>query len=142
MIAMLKGAKRYILSPPNQCAKLGIFTDQRSPIFRHSLLNFGHLNEMDDTSMSPEEREWLEKAATALSVETVLKQGEVLYIPSHWFHYIVSVQQSAQCNVRSGISIEGNPRFGGRQEVDVCSDDLSAKVDSTVDSINAVNRKD
>lgn len=136
MIAMMKGAKRYILSPPNQCAKLGIFTDRQSPIFRHSLLNFGHLNEMNDTSMSPEEREWLEKAATALSVETVLKRGEVLYIPSHWFHYIVSVQQSSQCNVRSGINIEGNARFGGRQEVDVCSDDPNARLGSTVDSVD------
>ena len=129
MVAMMKGAKRYIISPPNQCSKLGIFTDRKSPIFRHSLLNFGHLNEMNDTTMSLEERDWLQKAATALSVETVLKQGEVLYIPSHWFHYIVSVQQSAQCNVRSGIDMEGNPRFGGRQDVDLCSDDPNAKLD-------------
>ncbi|GAX23087.1 hypothetical protein FisN_15Hh010 [Fistulifera solaris] len=132
MVAMMKGAKRYILSPPNQCSKLGIFTDRKSPIFRHSLLNFGHLNEMNDTNMSLEEREWLEKAATALSVETVLKRGEVLYIPSHWFHYIISVQQSAQCNVRSGIVIEGNPRFGGRQDVDICSDNPNAKMDILV----------
>jgi hypothetical protein len=28
MVAMITGAKRYILSPPNQCSKLGIFTEK------------------------------------------------------------------------------------------------------------------
>jgi hypothetical protein len=132
MVAMVVGAKRYILSPPNQCSKLGIFTDKRSPIYRHSLLNFGHLNFMkredDDAEnnyyhMSEIERKWLERAGSALALETVLKQGEILYIPSHWFHYIVSLQKSAQCNVRSGIEVNGNPRFGGRKIVEECQDE-------------------
>ena len=129
VVAMIRGAKRYILSPPNQCSKLGIFTQKQSPIYRHSLLNFGHIqylhqdgNNSGAAGMSPEERAWLERAATAQSVETVLKQGEVLYIPSHWFHYIISLQKSAQCNVRSGIDKEGNPRFGGRRQVEECVD--------------------
>lgn len=132
MVAMIKGAKRYILSPPNQCSKLGIFTKVRSPIYRHSLLNFGHIqylrnNSINNTTttatasaMSEEERAWLERAATSQAVETVLKQGEVLYIPSHWFHYIISLQKSAQCNVRSGIDVEGTPQFGGRKDVEEC----------------------
>ena len=139
MVAMINGAKRYILSPPNQCSKLGIFKNKRSPIYRHSLLNFGHIQylqpdekNLDDTTttastntsqMSPEERVWLQRAATSQAVETVLKQGEVLYIPSHWFHYIVSLQKSAQCNVRSGIDIEGTHVFGGRKDVDECTDE-------------------
>ena len=125
---MIRGAKRYILSPPNQCSKLGIFTQKRSPIYRHSLLNFGHIQYLhNDTvvGMSPEERAWLERAATSQAVETVLKQGEVLYIPSHWFHYIISLQKSAQCNVRSGVDKEGHPRFGGRQQVEECIDSPS-----------------
>jgi Cupin-like domain len=124
MVAMVQGAKRYILSPPNQCSKLGIFTNKRSPIYRHSLLNFGHIALMNDTTntMSTEERQWLQRAATSQAVETVLKQGEVLYIPSHWFHYIVSLQKSAQCNVRSGIDMEGTYQFGGRKEVEECID--------------------
>ena len=107
-IAMVSGAKRYIFSPPKACGGLGVFTSRNSPIYRHSLLNFGHLKYLrDDTlddegnAMSSEERAWLERAAQADAVETVLKAGEVLYIPSHWFHYIISVQKSAQCNVRS-----------------------------------------
>jgi len=130
MVAMIQGAKRYILSPPNQCSRLGIFTQKRSPIYRHSLLNFGHIrylqqqNDADPkaTGMSLEERHWLERAAKSQALETVLKKGEVLYIPSHWFHYIVSLQKSAQCNVRSGVDFEGHPHFGGRKEVEECID--------------------
>lgn len=47
----------------------------------------------------------------------------VLYVPSHWFHYIVSLQKSAQCNVRSGINFDGNVHFGGRNDVEQCIDD-------------------
>lgn len=98
MIAMIHGAKRYVLSPPNQCSKLGIFQNKGSPIYRHSLLNFGHLAYVDDleNGMSEEERQWLQKAGAAQTLETVLKAGEVLYLPSHWFHYIISLQKSAQ----------------------------------------------
>lgn len=129
MVAMIQGAKRYILSPPNQCSKLGIFTQKRSPIYRHSLLNFGHIRYLDNdpedetvSGMSKEERDWLERSSSSHALETVLKKGEVLYIPSHWFHYIVSLQKSAQCNVRSGIDVEGNPEFGGREVVEECID--------------------
>jgi hypothetical protein len=59
---------------------------RESAIFRHSLLNFGHIKYLEDPdffgSMSAVEREWLERAATAPAVETVLKAGEILYIPS------------------------------------------------------------
>lgn len=124
MVAMMTGAKRYILSPPNQCSKLGIFTQKNSAIFRHSLLNFAHIKYMDgENEMSTEEKAWLQRAASSKAVETVLKAGEVLYIPSHWFHYIVSLQKSAQCNVRSGVDVEGNPKFGNRDSVAFCRDE-------------------
>lgn len=128
-VGMITGAKRYILSPPNQCNKLGVFTSKNSPIFRHSLLNFAHIQYLkkeehgEEKGMSDEERQWLERAGQALSVETVLKAGEALYIPSHWFHYIISVQKSAQCNVRSGIDHEGHPAFGNRETVEQCRDE-------------------
>ena len=117
MVAMMTGAKRYILSPPNQCGKLGIVTGRGNAIFRHSMLNFGHLNEIDNPEMPEGEREWLDVAGDALAVEKVLKAGEVLYIPSHWFHYITSLQKSAQCNVRSGVDAEGDSFFGGKIDV-------------------------
>lgn len=121
-VGMITGAKRYVLSPPRECSKLGIFTSRKSPIYRHSLLNFAHIRYLDDldNGMSKEERRWLVRARSADSVETVLKSGEVLYIPSHWFHYIISLQKSAQCNVRSGIDKDGNPAFGNRATVEQC----------------------
>ena len=124
MVAMMTGAKRYILSPPNACPKLGIVTSRKHPSYRHSMLNFGRvalLDESDDViEMSREEREWLRIAGEAPTLSTVLKAGEVLYIPSHWFHYIVSLQKSAQCNTRSGIHEDGNPNFGGLHTVEQC----------------------
>ncbi|CAB9515309.1 expressed unknown protein [Seminavis robusta] len=155
MIAMVTGAKRYILAPPKECPKLGIVPWKFNSIFRHSLLNFGHINYMNDTSaelddgeeeaghhggpseprrerrrappqkwkgdhMSRVEREWMEIASSSKALETVLKAGEVLYLPSHWFHYIVSIQKSAQCNVRSGVDNEGTPGFGGLIDVKTC----------------------
>lgn len=125
MVAMITGAKRYILAPPMECPKLGIVTKKKHPIFRHSLLNFGHINlleseDPDAKSMPKAERQWLEIARDSLAVDTVLKAGEVLYIPSHWFHYIISLQKSAQCNVRSGRDFEGSPEFGGSANVLSC----------------------
>jgi len=127
MIAMMTGAKRYILSPPNACRKLGIVSTRRHPSFRHSMLNFGRVTLLDkkDTGvkMSDREREWLRIAGSAQTLSTVLKAGEVLYVPSHWFHYIVSLQKSAQCNTRSGIHEDGNPNFGGMRDVRACTAD-------------------
>mmetsp|Transcript_20827 Transcript_20827/g.29830 ORF Transcript_20827/g.29830 Transcript_20827/m.29830 type:complete len:518 (+) Transcript_20827:111-1664(+) len=127
MIAMMTGAKRYILSPPNACKKLGIVSARRHPSFRHSMLNFGRVTLLDkkDTAvkMSDREKEWLRIAGSAQTLSTVLKAGEVLYVPSHWFHYIVSLQKSAQCNTRSGIHEDGNPNFGGMRDVRMCTAD-------------------
>lgn len=125
MVGMITGAKRYILSPPKECSKLGVVTKKKHPVYRHSLLNFGHINALDNTDdeisdMPSLEREWLNIAKNATSIDTVLKAGEVLYIPSHWFHYIISLQKSAQCNVRAGRHIQGSREFGGADDVKEC----------------------
>lgn len=152
MIAMVTGSKRYILSPPNQCPKLGIVPWKHNAEYRHSLLNFGHINYMDQidngelnqeeatssrtstgrkrdltgtSRLSDIERYWLEVSGSARSLETVLKAGEILYIPSHWFHYIISLQKSAQCNVRSGVDNEGNIAFGNRESVQTCGQEVN-----------------
>jgi hypothetical protein len=124
MVAMITGAKRYILSPPNQCPHLGVLTGRGHSLYRHSVLNLGHfahlLEEEKTTTknvMPAREREWLQMAGHALAVETILREGEILYIPSHWFHYIVSLQKSAQCNIRSGVDVEGTAEFGGQAHV-------------------------
>jgi len=70
--------------------------------------------------MPTSEREWLELSKSSMAIDTVLKSGEVLYIPSHWFHYITSLQKSAQCNVRSGREFGGSPEFGSSADVLEC----------------------
>jgi hypothetical protein len=121
MVGMVTGAKRYILLPPNQCHKLNIQTSRDHSAFRHSLLDYSHLSLLkqqgDDVSgMSQLEREWLQEASKAQAVETVLKAGEVLFIPSFWFHYIIGLQKNAQCNVRSGVGT-GTAKYGGPNDV-------------------------
>jgi hypothetical protein len=125
-ITMVKGAKRYILAPPRECSKLGVIPSIKSPMYRHSILNYRHFDYLHDkeqsADMSDKERAWLQKAAGSQAVETVLKAGEVMYLPCNWFHYIASLQRSAQCNVRSNLDEIGNPEFGGRKEVRECKD--------------------
>jgi len=125
MVAMITGAKRYILSPPKACTKLGIVSKRGHPSFRHSMLNFAHMQFLDSDyedakDMHHTEEDWLRIAKDSPAIDTVLKAGEVLYIPSHWFHYIISLQKSAQCNVRSGREVDGTKEFGGFKDVVKC----------------------
>eukprot|EP00536_Pseudo-nitzschia_multiseries_P010334 jgi/Psemu1/258919/estExt_Genewise1Plus.C_3110008 len=118
MIAMITGAKRYILSPPKACKRLGIVSSKGHSSFRHSMLNYGHINLLDThPDMPREERDWMERVGTADAVSTVLKEGEILYVPTGWFHYITSLQKSAQCNVRSGPDMSGDAFFGGADDI-------------------------
>mmetsp|Transcript_13191 Transcript_13191/g.33219 ORF Transcript_13191/g.33219 Transcript_13191/m.33219 type:complete len:647 (+) Transcript_13191:92-2032(+) len=117
MIAMITGAKRYILSPPRACKRLGVVSNKGHASFRHSMLNYGHLSLVDIPDIPAEEKEWLEMVGSAEAVSTVLKEGEILYVPTGWFHYITSLQKSAQCNVRSGPDMDGDNYWGGANEI-------------------------
>lgn len=92
MIAMLKGAKRYIISPPRTCEHLGIIADTRHPSYRHSVIDWSDLKQAKQANFDKVD-----------AIDTVLRNGEVLYLPSFWFHYIVSLNYSTQCNSRSGF---------------------------------------
>jgi len=127
MVAMVHGAKRYILSPPKACKYLAVEAERSHPGFRHSMLNFGRMSRLDgggdDGVPGPDdaEQEKLRRASAAPAVETVLRRGEVLYIPSFWFHYITSLQMSAQCNTRSGREEAGaTEEFGGQADAVGC----------------------
>jgi hypothetical protein len=91
MVAMLKGAKRYILNPPSACRKLQIIKDPNHPSWRHSSIDWSNEVEAEESGF-----------ANVPAIDTIVRTGEVLYIPSFWFHYIVSLQYSIQCNSRSG----------------------------------------
>jgi hypothetical protein len=89
-IAMLKGKKRYMLMHPEQCENIYLLPKSH-PSGRHSDVDWSD----PDFSKHP-------KFKQAMGLETILKEGQVLYVPSHWIHYIVSLDISVQCNCRSG----------------------------------------
>lgn len=94
-IYMLRGAKRYVLNPPHACTAMQIM--HSGPSRRHAGIDFSDPDALADPDTAA-------LLASADTVETVLREGEVLYVPSFWLHYIVSLGRSIQCNTRSGIS--------------------------------------
>ena len=96
MVVMLKGRKRYILNPPSACEKLGIIADRHHPSFRHSVIDWSSVPQAVASGFQD-----------VPAIDTVINTGEVLYIPSYWFHYIMSLEYSAQCNSRHGSPPKG-----------------------------------
>lgn len=93
-IVLLKGQKRYILSHPNQCENLELYPHGH-PSARHSKVDWSNPNEWH-TGRFPQ----------AQVNEVILQPGDALYLPTSWFHFIVSLNLNYQCNARSGVSIE------------------------------------
>lgn len=93
MVAMFRGKKRYIINPPRTCDRLSIINSAQHPSFRHSIKDWSDKNQIQG---------W-KKYDDLSSIDTVVRMGEVLYIPSFWFHYIISLDFSIQCNTRSGF---------------------------------------
>jgi len=91
-IALLKGERRYLLSHPNQCPNLALYP-RGHPSGRHSAVDWSK----PDLIKYPEFQ-------NALVNEVVLQAGDALYLPTHWFHHIVSLGLNFQCNTRSGIN--------------------------------------
>jgi Cupin-like domain len=91
-IVVLRGTRRYVLSHPNNCDKLTLLP-QGHPSARHSAVDYTN----PDLETFPE-------FAEATANEVVLQAGHVLYLPTSWFHFIVSLDLNMQCNTRSGVS--------------------------------------
>eukprot|EP00457_Paulinella_chromatophora_P000879 gb/GEZN01000880.1/.p1 GENE.gb/GEZN01000880.1/~~gb/GEZN01000880.1/.p1 ORF type:complete len:1025 (-),score=234.33 gb/GEZN01000880.1/:362-3436(-) len=94
-IALMRGAKRYLLTPPESCQHLHLYPTGH-PHSRHSKVNWDDPSEWD-------QYQGFEKAQ---GTQVILRPGQVLFVPSFWFHFIVTVgyEISAQCNTRAGIS--------------------------------------
>jgi hypothetical protein len=73
---------------------LGILADSRHPSYRHSILDFSNVEQCKKFHFDQ-----------VKAIDTIVREGEVLYIPSFWFHYIISLQYSIQCNSRSGVPL-------------------------------------
>jgi ribosomal protein L16 Arg81 hydroxylase len=96
-IVLLGGSRRYILAHPDQCENLCLFPVGH-PSARHSQVNYCD----PDLDNFPQ-------FAHANANEVILQPGQVLYLPTHWFHFIVSLELNFQCNTRSGIGHEYDP---------------------------------
>lgn len=94
-IALLGGERRYIIAHPEQCTKMGLYPHEH-PSGRHSSFDWCNPTEWD---IHPEFKE-------ARVSEVVMHAGDVLYLPTAWFHYIVNLSINIQCNIRSGIGEE------------------------------------
>jgi hypothetical protein len=92
MIAQMAGLRRWILTHPNQCKEMHMY-QHGHPSARHSMVDWS----------KPD----LEKFPNFKKVrgnEVILQPGDVLYAPTYWIHYIVSLDVNIQCNTRSGIT--------------------------------------
>merc|ERR1712098_522614 len=87
-VSMMRGWKRWILLPPTECLLLYL-SERGHPEARHTKV---------DWSVLDYRRYPLMDAARA--TEVVLRPGDVLYVPSYWFHVPISLDYgfTAQCN--------------------------------------------
>lgn len=92
-ISVLRGSKRYVVLPPRACPALELH-GRDHPSARHATWDW------TDPSLLFARRGTAFCEAPA--AETTLAQGEILYLPSYWFHFIVSLDRSFQCNARTG----------------------------------------
>jgi hypothetical protein len=93
-IVLLKGQRRYVLTHPKYCKGLGLYP-MIHPSGRHSAIDWTN----PDLSKFPTFRE-------VEVQEVVLQAGDALYLPTFWFHFIVSLNLNYQCNARSGTTME------------------------------------
>lgn len=89
-ITLLYGQRRYILAHPNQCNNMNLLP-RGHPSARHSAVDW-----------SDPDLEDFPTFADAHVNEVVMQPGDVMYLPTNWFHYIISLELNFQCNTRSG----------------------------------------
>jgi Cupin-like domain len=94
-IVLLGGQRRYILSHPRQCPNLHLYPYSH-PSGRHSSVNWANVAS-NATILQ-----------YAKGTEVVLQASDAMYLPSNYFHFIVSLDISYQCNARSGASHEND----------------------------------
>jgi Cupin-like domain len=110
-ILILSGQRRYILAHPSQCPNLELYP-KGHPSGRHSSINWS-------TISRDHFRNYTGPFAQAMVQEVVLQGGDALYLPTSWFHFIVSLNINYQCNARSGETLEH------REDIKRCGFDLS-----------------
>jgi hypothetical protein len=98
-IAMLRGERRFLLAHPKSCPDLYLYP-QKHPLERHTRVDWATV------STNKTYQNQYHSFSNATINEVVLTAGDVLYLPTYWFHHIVSLTLNYQCNTRSGYSVE------------------------------------
>jgi Cupin-like domain len=89
-IVLLTGRRRYLLAHPSTCPQWHLYNIPH-PSYRHSMLDFENASSWDTTSSGGSSR--------IMMNEVILEPGDVLILPSYWFHSVVLLEDdSAQCN--------------------------------------------
>jgi len=102
-VAVVRGHRRYLLIPPTHCESLYVDGEPTSPLYRHSVVDLT----CPDVDVFP-------LLGRAEAAQVVLGPGDLLFIPSYWLHYIVSLDESLQLNIRSRMAVKG------KREADRC----------------------
>jgi hypothetical protein len=96
-ILLLRGQKRYILAHPRECINMELHPIGH-PSARHSSVNWS-----DPNSWFADNHQYFRHAQVN---EVLLQAGDGMYLPTSWFHFIVSLNMNYQCNARSGTTLE------------------------------------
>jgi ribosomal protein L16 Arg81 hydroxylase len=91
-IALVQGLRRWILASPDNCPYMYLASYQEASA-RHSTMDLSHI----DHEEYPEFK-------YARGLEVILKAGDVLYNPTYWLHYVISLNVNYQCTSFSGKS--------------------------------------
>lgn len=94
-IVVLGGERRYVLADPTQCERMGLYPPGH-PSIRHSSFDWTNVSDWENRI----------EFQDALVQEVVLHEGDVLYLPTNWFHFIVNLSLNYQCNARCGTTFE------------------------------------
>ena len=96
MLAVLEGERRYVIGHPSECKKLDLYPWEH-PSARHSF----------DWS-NPALWDVHPNFKDAQLSEVVLEAGDVMFLPTSWFHYIINLSKNIQCNSSSGSNPEND----------------------------------
>jgi hypothetical protein len=102
-VVLLSGQRRYVLAHPNQCPNMELYP-LNHPSGRQSSVDWS--TRFTDPKTLEQFRLVHPKFCDAQVNEVVLQAGDALYLPTFWFHYIVSLNVNYQCNARSGTTFE------------------------------------
>jgi len=102
-IALMGGQRRYILAHPDQCRNMELYP-QGHPSGRHSAVDWSTV------AQEQKDGKHLDRPFYNAQVnEVIMQAGDMMYLPTYWFHFIVSLNTNYQCNSRSGESYEYEP---------------------------------